>query len=250
MVYGATQIQDPSAMDSLLGGSKPVVLIVENETALLTMLRHDLEQQGCRVEEAMDGEGAMSRITDSRPDLVLMGGMPPNVSGAEVCRHIRQRHAASNLPVIMLTAHTDDQDVVRALDAGADVCMTRPLNSEIFLARMRSLLRRVRTIAERPMLSFHDLTMDVAAHRVQRNGRTVHLGPTEFRLLAFLMQYPKRVFCRGEILNAVWGYDIHVAERTIDVHVRRLRQAINGADEIDLVQTVTKAGYRLHWDPH
>lgn len=215
----------------------------------MTMLRYNLEKHGYRVEEAVDGEEALSRIAELRPDLVLLDWMLPVMSGVEVCRQIRRRNATRELPVIMLTARADNQDAVRALDSGADDYIAKPFNLETLLARMQSLLRRARTHTEQHVLDFHDVTLDSTAHRVHRNGRAVHLGPTEFRLLEFFMQYPRRVFRRSEILNAVWGMSIHVDERTVDVHIRRLRKAINGVDEIDLIRTVRASGYALDTEP-
>jgi two-component system phosphate regulon response regulator PhoB len=248
MVSGSGQHRHTTT-DSLLRASKPLVLLVEDEAALLTMLRYNLEKQGYRVEEAVDGEEALLRIAELRPDLVLLDWMLPVLSGVEVCRQIRRRLATRDVPVIMLTARTEDRDAVLGLDTGADDYIVKPFDLATLLARMRSLLRRAGAIAERPILTFHDLTMDLATRRVQRNGRSIHLGPTEFRLLEFLMQHPTRVFGRGEILDAVWGTGIHVDERTVDVHIRRLRKAINGANEIDLVRTVRAAGYALDTEP-
>ena len=147
------------------------------------------------------------------------------MSGIEVCRQIRRRPSTRDLPVIMVTARTEDQDTVRGLNTGADDYITKPFNVEALVARMRALLRRARAVPSKGMLAFHDITMDLAAHRVQRGGRAVHLGPTEFRLLEFFMQHPRRVFAREELLDAVWGLDIHVEPRTVDVHIRRLRKS-------------------------
>jgi len=227
------------------GSARPLVLVVEDEAALVTMLRYNLEKQGFRVDEAADGQEALTRIAEAQPDLVLLDWMLPVVSGIEVCRQIRRRPATRELPVIMLTARTEDQDAVRALNTGADDYITKPFSVEALLARMRALLRRAGAVPAKGQLAFHDINMDLGAHRVTRNGRRVHLGPTEFRLLEFLMQHPRRVFSREEMLNAVWGPDIHVESRTVDVHVRRLRKSINGEGELDVVRTVRTAGYAL-----
>ncbi len=225
--------------------SKPLVLVVEDEAALATMLRYNLEKQGFRVEEAADGQEALDRVAESQPDLVLLDWMLPLMSGIEVCRQLRRRSATRDLPVIMVTARTEDQDAVRGLNTGADDYITKPFSVEALLARMRALLRRANAVPAKARLAFHDLSMDLAAHRVQRNGRAVHLGPTEFRLLEFFLQHPRRVFSREELLDAVWGRDIHVEPRTVDVHIRRLRKAINGESELDVVRTVRAAGYAL-----
>jgi two-component system, OmpR family, phosphate regulon response regulator PhoB len=224
---------------------KPLVLVVEDEAALGTLLRYNLERDGFRVAEARDGEEALIVAAERKPDLVLLDWMLPVMSGIEVCRQIRRRPASRDLPVIMVTARTEDQDTVRGLNLGADDYITKPFSVDALLARMRALLRRSHAVPAKGQLAFHDITIDLAAHRVQRNGRPVHLGPTEFRLLEFLMQHPRRVFSREELLNAVWGRDIHVEPRTVDVHIRRLRKSINGKGELDVVRTVRAAGYAL-----
>eukprot|EP01037_Dinobryon_pediforme_P015654 gene15654-15801_t len=229
--------------------SKPLVLVVEDEAALATMLRYNLEKQGFRVEEAADGQEALTRISEVHPDLVLLDWMLPVMSGIEVCRQIRRRSTTRDLPVIMVTARTEDQDAVRGLNTGADDYITKPFSMDALLARMRALLRRSNTVPAKVRLNFHDISMDLASHRVQRNGRPIHLGPTEFRLLEFFMQHPRRVFSREELLDAVWGPDIHVEPRTVDVHIRRLRKSINGEGELDLVRTVRAAGYALDTEP-
>jgi two-component system, OmpR family, phosphate regulon response regulator PhoB len=236
----------PDAMSVL---SKPLVLLVEDEAALATMLRYNLEKQGFRVEEAADGQEALMRISETQPDLVLLDWMLPAMSGLEVCRQIRRRTATRDLPVIMVTARTEDQDVVRGLNTGADDYIAKPFSMDALLARMRALLRRSNALPLNGPLQFHDITMDLAAHRVQRNGRPIHLGPTEFRLLEFFMQHPRRVFSREELLDGVWSPNIHVEPRTVDVHIRRLRKAINGAAELDVVRTVRAAGYALDTNP-
>jgi len=222
---------------------------VEDEAALVTMLRYNLEKQGFRVEEAADGQEALTLIAETRPDLVLLDWMLPAMSGLEVCRQIRRRPATRDLPVIMVTARTEDQDAVRGLNIGADDYITKPFSIDALLARIRALLRRSSVLPAKGRLSFHDVTMDLVAHRVQRNGRSVHLGPTEFRLLEYFMQHPRRVFSREELLDAVWGRDIHVEARTVDVHIRRLRKAMNVGDELDIVRTVRAAGYALDTEP-
>ena len=236
-------------MSGITGSHKPTVLVVEDEAALATMLRYNLEKQGFKVDEAVDGQEALTRIAECQPDIVLLDWMLPVMSGIEVCRQIRRRPQTRDLPVIMVTARTEDQDSVRGLNTGADDYITKPFNMEALLARMRALLRRAGSVPVRGQHMFHDITMDLTAHRVQRNGRAIHLGPTEFRLLEFLMQHPRRVFSREELLNSVWGPDIHVEPRTVDVHIRRLRKSINGEGELDVVRTVRAAGYALDTEP-
>ncbi|HUB11756.1 MAG TPA: phosphate regulon transcriptional regulator PhoB [Acetobacteraceae bacterium] len=236
-------------LDAVSSLAKPLVLVVEDEAPLVTMLRYNLEKQGFRVEEATDGQEALTRIAETPPDLVLLDWMLPVVSGIEVCRQIRRRPATRDLPVIMVTARTEDQDAVRALNTGADDYITKPFSIDSLLARMRALLRRSAAVPAKGQLAFHDIEMDLASHRVMRGGRRVHLGPTEFRLLEFLMQHPMRVFSREELLDAVWGPDIHVEPRTVDVHIRRLRKSINADGELDVVRTVRTAGYALDTEP-
>lgn len=225
--------------------NKPYILIVEDEAPLVTLLRYNLEKQGFYVEDVGDGGEALTRINESPPDLLLLDWMLPTMSGVEVCRQLRRRSATRTLPIIMLTARTEEQDTVRGLDTGADDYITKPFSTEALIARIRALLRRSGTMPQKNKLNFHDISLDPATHRVLRNGRTLHLGPTEFRLLEFFLRHPKRVFSREDVLNAVWGRDIHVEPRTVDVHIRRLRKAINAPGEIDIVRTVRAAGYAL-----
>jgi two-component system phosphate regulon response regulator PhoB len=231
------------------GAAKPTVLVVEDEAPLLTLLRYNLEKQGFRVDEACDGEEALLRVAEGRPDLVLLDWMLPALSGIEVCRQLRRRPGTRDLPIIMVTARTEDQDAVRALDTGADDYITKPFAMDSLLARIRALLRRSGAVSARGVLSWRDLALDQDAHRVSRAGRPLHLGPTEYRLLEFFMQHPRRVFSREQVLDAVWGRDIHVEPRTVDVHIRRLRKAVNGPGEEDIIRTVRSAGYALDTEP-
>jgi two-component system phosphate regulon response regulator PhoB len=235
--------------DGSLTGTRPLVLVVEDDPAIATMLRYNLEKQGFRVEEATDGQEALRLLGEVSPDIVLLDWMLPTLSGIEVCRQIRRGHDTRSLPVIMVTARGEDQDAVRGLNTGADDYISKPFSIEALIARMRALLRRSGAAPAKGSLSFHDISMDLAERRVERNGRRVHLGPTEFRLLEFLMRHPRRVFSREELLDAVWGRDIHVEPRTVDVHIRRLRKSINGEGEVDIVRTVRAAGYALDTEP-
>jgi two-component system phosphate regulon response regulator PhoB len=231
------------------GLAKPTVLVVEDEAPLLTLLRYNLEKQGFRVDEAADGQEALLRVAEARPDIMLLDWMLPSLSGIEVCRQLRRRTETRDLPIIMVTARTEDQDAVRALDIGADDYIAKPFAIEHVIARIRALLRRSGRVASKGMLNYADLAMDQDAHRVTRAGRPLHLGPTEYRLLEFFLQHPGRVFAREQLLDAVWGRDIHVEPRTVDVHIRRLRKAINQDQEVDLIRTVRSAGYALDSDP-
>jgi two-component system phosphate regulon response regulator PhoB len=221
------------------------ILIVEDEAALVELLRYNLEKEGYRVSVAADGEEGLSTVEDSKPDLVILDWMLPLVSGLEVCRQIRRKPATRTLPIIMLTARSEEADRVRGLEIGADDYITKPFSPSELMARVRAVLRRAQPSAASDVLSYGGLVMDLAAHRVLRNGKHVHLGPTEFRLLKFLMERPGRVYSREQLLDAVWGQDIYVEPRTVDVHIRRLRKAINGPTDPDLIRTVRSAGYAL-----
>jgi two-component system phosphate regulon response regulator PhoB len=221
------------------------ILIVEDESALVELLRYNLEKEGYRVTVAVDGEEGLSAIEESKPDLVILDWMLPLVSGLEVCRQVRRKPATRTLPIIMLTARSEETDRVRGLEIGADDYITKPFSPSELMARVRAVLRRAQPSAATDVLSYGGLVMDLAAHRVLRNGKHVHLGPTEFRLLKFLMERPGRVYSREQLLDAVWGQDIYVEPRTVDVHIRRLRKAINGPTDPDLIRTVRSAGYAL-----
>jgi two-component system phosphate regulon response regulator PhoB len=225
--------------------AKSTILVVEDEAPLLTLLRYNLEKQGFRVEEAADGQEALLRVAEARPDLILLDWMLPSLSGIEVCRQLRRRPATRDLPIIMITARTDDQDAVRALDIGADDYIVKPFAVDAVLARIRALLRRSGAVPAKGRLVWQDIVMHQDAHRVARAGRALHLGPTEYRLFEFFLQHPGRVFSREQLLDAVWGRDIHVEPRTVDVHIRRLRKAVNGEGEPDVIRTVRSAGYAL-----
>ena len=224
---------------------KPLVLVVEDEQALVTLLRYNFEAAGYEVATALDGEEALLAIAERRPDLIVLDWMLPSISGLEVCRQIRRKPETRDVPVIMLTARGEEADRVRGLDSGADDYVTKPFSPNELVARVRAVLRRSRPSTAEEMLSYAGLAMDLAAHRVTRNGRPIHLGPTEFRLLRHFMEHPGRVFAREQLLDAVWGHDVYVEPRTVDVHIRRLRKAINGDGEPDVIRTVRSAGYAL-----
>ncbi|MGE0119239.1 MAG: phosphate regulon transcriptional regulator PhoB [Dongiaceae bacterium] len=223
----------------------PLILVVEDEAALVTLLRYNLDREGFRVAEARDGEEALLMAREQKPDLVLLDWMLPLLSGLEVCRQLRRSPETRNVPIIMLTARGEEGDKLRGLDSGADDYVTKPFSPSELIARIRAALRRSRPATNGESLQFEDLTMDLAAHRVRRRGRDIHLGPTEFRLLRYLMEHQGRVFSREQLLDMVWGQDVYVEPRTVDVHIRRLRKAINKSDEIDLIRTVRSAGYSL-----
>jgi len=224
---------------------RPAVLVVEDETALLTLLRYNLEKEGFAVSAAHDGEEALLQLKEAKPDAVLLDWMLPRVSGIEVCRQIRRTPAWRDLPVIMLTARGEEGDRVRGLDSGADDYVVKPFSPNELIARLRAVIRRARPAAAAETLRFSDLALDLSAHKVARGGKPIHLGPTEFRLLRFLMERPGRVFSREQLLDAVWGRDAEVELRTVDVHIRRLRKALNGGGRNDVIRTVRAAGYAL-----
>jgi two-component system phosphate regulon response regulator PhoB len=229
---------------------KPYILVVEDEASLITLLRYNLEKEGFEVGEAVDGEEALFMIRERRPDLVVLDWMLPSLAGIEVCRRIRRAPEIKNLPVIMLTARGEEADRIRGLDSGADDYIVKPFSPSELVARIRAVLRRLRPALSEETIAYADIKMDLAAHRVMREGSSVHLGPTEFRLLRHFLEHPGRVFSREQLLDAVWGQDVYVESRTVDVHVRRLRQALNAGGRPDLIRTVRSAGYALDSSEH
>lgn len=223
----------------------PYVLIVEDEPGIVEMLRYNLEAAGLEASVAMDGDEALISIAERTPDLVLLDWMLPGTSGIEVCRQLRRKPDTRNLPVIMLTARGEEADRVRGLESGADDYVTKPFSPSELVARVRAVLRRTRPATDAEQLTFADITMDLISHRVQRASQNLHLGPTEFRLLRHLMEHPGRVYSREQLLDAVWGHNVYVESRTVDVHIRRLRKALNDGGQQDLIRTVRSAGYAL-----
>jgi two-component system phosphate regulon response regulator PhoB len=224
---------------------KPVILVVEDEAALVSVLRYNLERDGFEVLEARDGEEAMLVAEERTLDLVLLDWMLPSVSGIEVCRRLRRKSATANVPIVMLTARGEEADRIRGLDTGADDYVPKPFSMAELLARLHAVLRRVRPALAAEKLEYADIEMDLVAHRVKREGREIRLGPTEFRLLRFLLEHPGRVFSREQLIGGVWGHGVYVEPRTVDVHIRRLRAAINAVGGSDPIRTVRAAGYSL-----
>ena len=223
----------------------PLILVVEDEAALVTLLRYNLEREGFRVAAAADGEEALLLAREEKPDLVLLDWMLPLLSGIEVCRQLRRMTETRSVPIIMLTARGEEGDKLHGLDSGADDYITKPFSPSELIARIRAVMRRTRPAVNGEVLHYDDLVMDLASHRVRRKGRDVHLGPTEFRLLRHLLEHQGRVFSREQLLDVVWGQDVYVGPRTVDVHIRRLRKALNADEESDLIRTVRSAGYAL-----
>ena len=224
---------------------QPYVLVMEDEDALATLVQYNLEKEGYKVVVAADGEEGMLQIDERLPDLVLLDWMLPKLSGIEVCRRIRGRPETRNLPIIMLTARGEETDRVRGLDTGADDYMTKPFSMTELIARIRAVLRRTRPGLADDRINHGDIVIDRVAHRVRRAGLEIHLGPTEFRLLDHFMQHPGRVFSREQLLDAVWGSDVYVEARTVDVHVGRLRKALNVEGTVNPIRTVRSAWYSL-----
>jgi two-component system phosphate regulon response regulator PhoB len=224
---------------------KPHILIVEDEEALTLLLRYNLEAEGYEVETVARGDDADVRLKERMPDMVILDWMLPGISGIEICRRLRTRPETRQLPIIMLTARGEESERVRGLSTGADDYIVKPFSVPELSARVRALLRRAIPERVADVLSFGDIEVDREKKRVSRNGRVIDLGPTEYRLLEFLMERPGRVFSREQLLDGVWGSDIYIDERTVDVHVGRLRKAINRGYTSDPIRTVRGSGYAL-----
>jgi len=221
------------------------ILIVEDEEALTLLLRYNLETQGYEVETIARGDEADTRLKEGTPDLVILDWMLPGLSGIELCRRLRARPETRQLPIIMLTARGEESERVRGLSTGADDYIVKPFSVPELLARVNALLRRASPERVADVLSFGDIAIDREKKRVSRGGQAIDLGPTEYRLLEFLMERPGRVFSREQLLDGVWGSDIYIDERTVDVHVGRLRKALNRGHSSDPIRTVRGAGYAL-----
>lgn len=221
------------------------IVIVEDEEPLALLLRYNLEAEGFEVETVGRGDEADTRLRERVPDLVVLDWMLPGLSGIELCRRLRARPETKALPVIMLTARGEESERVRGLATGADDYIVKPFSVPELIARVRALLRRTKPERVADVLTFGDIELDRGKKRVSRGGHEIELGPTEFRLLEFFMERPGRVFSREQLLNGVWGSDVYIDERTVDVHVGRLRKALNRGQEIDPIRTVRGAGYAL-----
>ena len=219
------------------------ILIVEDEEPLTLLLRYNLEAEGFEVDSVARGDDAELHLRDHTPDLVLLDWMLPGLSGIELCRRLRSRRDTERVPIIMLTARGEETERVRGLATGADDYVVKPFSMPELVARIQALLRRSSPQLVTNVLKAGDLELDRQSHRVRRAGRDLHLGPTEYRLLEYLMRHPGRVYSREQLLDGVWGNDVYVDERTVDVHVGRLRKAINRGREQDPIRTVRGAGY-------
>jgi two-component system phosphate regulon response regulator PhoB len=225
--------------------SRTHILIVEDDVKLVELISWHFERENFHVVSTADGEEALVLAQEMPPDLVLLDWMVRSLAGIEVCRRLRRMPETANVPIIMLTARGEESDRIRGLETGADDYVTKPFSPRELVARAKAVLRRVRPALAGQVLTYADLQMDVASHKVKRNGKMVQLGPTEFRLLRHFMEHPGRVFSRERLLDSVWGHGSDIEARTVDVHIRRLRSAINQPDGPDLIRTVRSAGYAL-----
>lgn len=223
--------------------SMPKITVVEDEEAISELLRYNLEAEGYQVDTIMHGEEAEMTLRDQVPDLLVLDWMLPGVSGIELCRRLRQRPETERLPIIMLTARGEESERVRGLGVGADDYMVKPFSTPELLARIKAMLRRANPSVLSHILKVGEIVLDRQQHRIYRGERELHLGPTEYRLLEFFMMAPGRVFSRVQLLDGVWGSDIYVDDRTVDVHIGRLRKAINQPGEADPIRTIRGAGY-------
>ncbi len=223
----------------------PHILIVEDEPAQREMLGYNLESEGYRISTAINGEEALLLISEEAPDVIVLDWMLPNVSGIEVCRQVKSKPETREIPVIMLSARSEESDKVRGLEIGADDYVTKPYSVTELMARVRTQLRRARPTMAGQVLSYEDIQLDAETHRVTRGDEQLNLGPTEFRLLSTFIEKPGRVWSRDQLLDRVWGRDIYVDTRTVDVHVGRLRKALTAKGGSDPIRTVRGAGYAL-----
>ncbi|CAA0107770.1 Phosphate regulon transcriptional regulatory protein PhoB [Starkeya nomas] len=222
------------------------ILIVEDEEPLTLLLRYNLESEGYSVESVGRGDEAETRLRESVPDLLILDWMLPGLSGIELCRRLRARSETERMPILMLTARGEETERVRGLATGADDYVVKPFSVPELVARVRALLRRAKPEHISTLLRAGDIELDRETKRVHRAGRELHLGPTEFRLLEFLMQSPGRVYSREQLLDGVWGQDVYIDERTVDVHVGRLRKALNRPRQPDPIRTVRGSGYSFN----
>lgn len=224
---------------------KPKILLVEDDANLTELVRYNLVREDFEVLCASDGEEGLMMATEMPPDLILLDWMLPNLSGIEICRRLRRANETANVPIILLTARAEEADRVRGLETGADDYITKPFSPRELIARINAVLRRVRPGLSGKLLTYADIQLDGTSHKVVRGNTSIHLGPTEFRMLRHFLENPGRVFSREQLLDAVWGHDVYVELRTVDVHIRRLRKALNVNGLPDIIRTVRSAGYAL-----
>ncbi len=224
---------------------QPFIVIAEDEAAVSELLKYNLEAEGYETAIAADGDEAMLLLDERIPDLILLDWMLPKLSGIEICRRVRSRPQTANLPIIMLTAKAEETDRIRGLETGADDYVTKPFSTNELMARVRAVLRRIRPALMDDRIIVGDIEIDRTTHSVLRADRQIHLGPTEFRLLEYFAQHPGRVFSREQLLDGVWGSDVYVEARTVDVHIGRLRKALMRDGGNNPIRTVRSAGYSL-----
>lgn len=233
-------------MNEIANTHTPLVLVVEDEEAIRVMLTYNLERHGFKVEHASNGDQGINLAQELLPDLIILDWMLPGLSGIEICTILRTKAKTRNIPIIMLTAKGEEFDRIKGLDSGVDDYIVKPFSPNELVARIKAILRRTRPMLATKMLEYKDLKMDLASYRVTRNNRDIHLGPTEFRILQCLMEYPRRVLSREHIMSSVWGYDSQVEQRTIDVHINRLRSALKSpGEDLPIIKTIRSAGYCL-----
>lgn len=221
------------------------ILVVEDEAPIREMITFVLEQNGFNVIEAENFEQAQQKVVEPYPDLILLDWMLPGGTGVKLAKSLKQKEYTRNIPIIMLTARGDEDDKVKGFDAGVDDYVTKPFSPKELIARIKAVIRRVAPTALEEEIEFHGLSLDPVSHRVSINNKNVDLGPTEFRLLHFFMAHAERVYSREQLLDNVWGTNVYVEDRTVDVHIRRLRKAISGEGHENFVQTVRGSGYRF-----
>lgn len=232
----------------MLANSDASVLVVEDEAAQRELLSYNLQKEGLRVVVAGDGEEGLLLAEEEEPDLIILDWMLPHVSGIEVCRQLKRQSRTKHIPIIMLTARGEDADRIRGLDTGADEYVVKPYSVTVLLAQVRAMLRRTRPSSMGEQMSYGDIVLDAEQHKVTRDGQLHKLGPTEYRLLTVLIERPGRVWSREQLLDRVWGHDSEIDFRTVDVHVGRLRKALNQPDKPNPIRTVRGAGYSLDYD--
>lgn len=224
---------------------QPDLLLIEDDEAIAELIVWHFAREGFSVRQTPDGEQALILVEERVPDIVLLDWMIESLPGIEVCRRLRRNPKSANVPIIMLTARGEEEDRIRGLETGADDYVTKPFSPRELVARVSAVLRRLRPALAGELLAYADIELDSVAHKVVRNGQIVAMGPTEFRLLRHFMEHPGRVFSRGQLLDSVWGQDSDIELRTVDVHIRRLRKAINLPGTADIIRTVRSAGYAL-----
>ena len=221
------------------------IFIIEDEPSIIQLVQHNLEKNGFLVSSSLNGNDGLKELKKFQPDLLLLDWMLPDLSGIEICKNIRKDNSFKNLPVIMLTAKGEEEDKIKGLDSGVDDYLTKPFSCNELMARIKAVLRRSNPNTVSDNLKFDDVMLDRIEKRVFRDGQEIKLGPTEFRLLEFFLTNPKRVYSRDQILESVWPNNVNVESRTIDVHIRRLRQSVNLKNKKELIRTVRSSGYSL-----